>query len=370
MRKIKKIIKIFLIRLVVGFLNASGMSKNKNSSPERFLIISTTGIGDTLWGTPAIRALKETYPECYISVLTNPAGLELLDGNPHIDNISVFSKGISGLISLPGLLRSLRKQKIEVAFIFHASDRIIWPVAFLTGAGKIIGIQGNSKELDFILTNPVKLNSGIHGIESRLSLVKQVSAVTEDKAIEIFIKEEEKADAERLLSGKGIPEGSLVIGFHPGAQKVYKCWPSEKFIELGRSLVKNLECRIVVTGNNDEKELADMISANIQGSVSLAGDRSLRQTASLIGKINVFITNDTGPMHIALALKTPVIALFSPTDPGLCGPYKAKGKYIVISKPLTCTPCIGKSCANPECMGQIDVDEVMESVESLLKGGK
>jgi len=86
----------------------------------------------------------------------------------------------------------------------------------------------------------------------------------------------------------------------------------------------------------------------------------------LIEKMNLFITNDTGPMHIAYALKTPAIALFSPTDPELCGPYKAQGKFKTIYKPVTCNPCIGKSCNAPECMKQITIEEVLESAEFLL----
>ena len=92
----------------------------------------------------------------------------------------------------------------------------------------------------------------------------------------------------------------------------------------------------------------------------------MRETAALIEKMNIFITNDTGPMHIAFALKTPTVALFSPTDPGICGPYRDE-KPIVIEKPKTCTPCIGKKCDQPICMEQITVEEVIEAAESLFK---
>lgn len=339
-----------------------------NAPLSKFLVISTTGIGDTLWGTPAIKALRETYPESYIGVLTNKVGSELLQGNPDIDKLFVFKRGLEGLLSLPFLLRALKQKKFEVAFIFHASDRIIWPLAFFTGAGKIIGVDGNSKGLDFILTNPVTL-SQLHGIEARLALVKQVGATAKQKAIEMFLTERDRGWAEQLFRDKGIAKGSLIAGLHPGAQKPYKCWPARNFIVAGNIFVERYGCRIVVTGDSHEKALADEIASKIRGAISTAGELSLRETASIIEKMNVFITNDTGPMHIAFALKTPTVALFSPTDPRICGPYRDE-KPIVIEKPKTCTPCIGKKCDNPICMEQITVDVVIEAAESLLKSIK
>lgn len=100
------------------------------TSPTRFLVVSTTGIGDTLWGTPAIRALKETYPDSFVGVLTTPTGAELLKGNPYIDRFFIFRRGINGIFSLLNLLVELRKERFDVAFIFHASDRVIWPLVF------------------------------------------------------------------------------------------------------------------------------------------------------------------------------------------------------------------------------------------------
>jgi lipopolysaccharide heptosyltransferase II len=367
MKKIFKDIKILVIKVVIDFFNTIGMKKNlPHAKPERFLVISTTGIGDTLWGTPAIRALKEKYPLSYIGFLTNPHGIELLKGNPNIDELFVFHRGFKGLSSLPGLLKSLREKKFEVIFIFHASDRIIWPLAFFTGAGKIIGITANTKGLDFILTNPISLSDNLHGIEMRLELIKEVDAIAEKKFIDIYLNNDDREWAEQFLKNKKINTDSPVTGLHPGAQKEYKCWPKENFINLGNEIIKRFNCLVIVTGNNEEKPLANRIASQMSNAISVAGALSIRETAALIEKMDLFITNDTGPMHMAYALKTPTIALFSPTDPVLCGPYKAQGKFKVIYKQVICNPCKGKSCDKPKCMEQIAVTEVLESAGSLL----
>ncbi|MBI4683847.1 MAG: glycosyltransferase family 9 protein [Nitrospirae bacterium] len=360
-------IKISIIKLLVRFLNALGTKKkHPRVKSERFLIITTTGIGDTLWGTPAIKALKETYPECQIGVLTNPSGLELLKHNPNIDEIFIFKRGFNGILSLPSLLKTLRHKKFETAFIFHASDRIIWLLAFFTGTSRIIGESGKSKGLDFILSDSVVLPEHLHGVEARLSLIKEVHSSTKQKTIEMFLTEGDREWVKQLLKNKHIAKGSFVIGLHPGAQKPYKCWPTENFISLGNALTERYKCSILITGDQDEKELADMLSSRIKNSINLAGDLNIRQTAALIEKFNIFITNDTGPMHIAFALTTPTVALFSPTNPDVCGPYNAKGTTKVISKPIICNPCIGKRCVEPKCMEQITVEEVLYEAENLI----
>ncbi|GAB4420741.1 MAG: glycosyltransferase family 9 protein [Thermodesulfovibrionales bacterium] len=365
MKRLCKAAKILLIKTFINFFNALGMKKNLcGIKPMRFLIISTTGIGDTLWGTPAIRALKETYPKCYLGVLTNVTGAELLKGNPYIDRFFIFKRGFR-ILSLLRLLRELRKERFEVAFIFHASDRIIWPLVFLTGAGEIIGIKGQNKGLDFILTKAVG-KKDIHGIEMRLMLIKEAGVSYMPGTVpSLYLTEEERKSAAEFYEKLGFDRSSLIVGLHPGAQKPFKCWPLRNFIETANRLVRELGCKIIITGDSRERGTCEELASKIEGAVSIAGKSSLRETAAAIEQMDLYITNDTGPMHIAFALKTPTIALFCPTDPGLCGPYRAE-KTITIKKPITCNPCIGKECLNPVCMEQITVEEVTMAAKSLI----
>jgi lipopolysaccharide heptosyltransferase II len=341
------------------------------SNPEsgRFLIVSSTGIGDTLWGTPAIAALREACPRGHIAVLTNPAGSEILKGNPAIDELLVFERGASALFRVPLLVRLLRKKRFEKVFIFHASDRIIWPISFFTGSPEITGFSGQSKDMDFILTRVVGVEPAVHGVENRFRMLAAAGIEGKDGHLELHLTGDDEEEARLFLKENGVGETEMVIGLHPGAQKPFKCWPAKNFIEAGKILRGKFGCRIVVTGNAKERELGEEVASGIEGAISSAGCLSLRGTAALIKRISLFITNDTGPMHMAFALKTPVVSLFSPTDPALCGPYKVE-KVIVLSKNTTCAQCTGKKCYNPICLSQISAQEVAEAAGLLLAGCK
>ena len=332
---------------------------------KNILVISTTGIGDTLWGTPAIRALKETYPQIRISVLTSKVGAELLRGNQYISETLVFSKKLPRILSLA---MQLRKGFFDTVLIFHASDRIIWPLARLTGACRVIGGDWHmkDKEMSFLLTKTVALPSEkIHAIDARLLLIKELGADTSDKKMDLYLTEEENRWAKTYLTKKGIDDKDFIIGLNPGAAKPYKCWPKEGFANLGKMLSETFNCRIVITGSKTERLLANEIARDIGAAIPTAGDLSIRESAAVIGQCHIFITNDTGPMHIAFALNTPTIALFSATNPAGTGPYHQNELCRVISKPRTCTKCITKKCIRPICMEQIKVEEVFEAVKDL-----
>ena len=122
----------------------------------------------------------------------------------------------------------------------------------------------------------------------------------------------------------------------------------------------------MITGNASEKPLADLIAKSVDGAVSLAGQLNIRQLGALLPHFKCFVTNDTGPMHMAFATKAPTIALFSPTDPNLCGSHHAKNS-VTIAKNKTCFPCLRKKCHDPFCMRSIGVEEVLQHIAVNLK---
>jgi ADP-heptose:LPS heptosyltransferase len=161
-----------------------------------------------------------------------------------------------------------------------------------------------------------------------------------------------------------IPSHLPLIALHPGAKDRFKQWPPAHFIDLSNRLVRQLGCRIIVTGTPSEKSLVASIASQIEGAAA-ATDLPLLATAALIKRMQVMIANDTGPMHLAFALKVPTIGLFTPTDPNLCGPYFVKNA-LSIAKTPTCTPCLRKKCWEPFCLLQIGVQEVYDATLKLF----
>ncbi|NRA89682.1 MAG: glycosyltransferase family 9 protein [Simkaniaceae bacterium] len=323
--------------------------KNGEGKDPRILVVSTTGLGDSIWGTPAIRALRKKHPNARIALLTSPVGKQVFLNNPNIDEIFVLKSPF--VFSAFKLFSSLRKQKFNAAYIFHISQRIALPLVSLTGASKIVGTKGSNKGLDHLLTHPQD-SIKIHEIERRLKIVDCAGAKAD---MELFVTEKENEKALEHL-----PNAPLVIGMHPGAKDRFKQWNPKYFIELGRLLAQEKGALILINGDLSEAKLCEEIANNIPRAVSLAGKLPLRPISALIEKLDFFITNDTGPMHIAFAMNTPTLALFSPTDPMLCGPYKTDAT--VLAKPKTCTPCLRKKCRSPFCMEQISPQEVYELI--------
>lgn len=332
--------------------------------PLQFLVVSTTALGDTLWATPALKTLKTAHPKAMVSVLTSPIGKEVLSQSPYVDEIFVLQK--PHLLSLAKIYLKLRRRAIDTAFMFHTSQRAVLPFCHLLAPKKIIGSTGINKGLDTLLTDPIPQKYE-HEIERRLRIVEKRAPAEKSVHLELFLQEEDRKNAEELLKNHNLLSSSALVGIHPGAKDKFKQWDPTCFVELGKRLQKSLNCSVLITGGPSEKELTKQIAKEIPGAVALTDPVPLKTLAALIERFNIFISNDTGPMHVAFAVKTPTVALFTATDSHLCGPHMAE-KTAVLQKHLTCTPCLRKKCKLPFCMLQISPKEVEEKALSLMKG--
>lgn len=357
-------LKNILITYLVKTLSAITPScKRKEGSAPHFLVVSTTALGDTLWSTPAIASIKSTYPQAILSVLTSKVGAEVLANNPHVDRIYVIKKPM--ILSLISLYFSLRKKAIDTIFIFHTSQRAIVPFCSLLKAKKMIGSSHMNKGLDSLLTEKVDPLYE-HEIERRLRIVEKASIPPSQKTLSLHPTAEDYSWAIEWIQRHVKETNKILIGIHPGSKDLFKRWPPLCFVKLIDRLQKSYNCQIIITGSESEKELMESLSISSSDVILLSESVSIGQLGALIASFDLFITNDTGPMHIAFAMQTKTIALFTATDSLLCGPFQAKGAY-VIQKHRTCTPCLRKRCLLPFCMLQIGVHEVEEAARSILQ---
>jgi lipopolysaccharide heptosyltransferase II len=339
---------------------------------ERILAISCTAIGDTLMSTPALRSLRLAYPKAKISLLLNRNYVALFANNPDIDEIIPYAGGYRRFFRLAF---TLRQRRFDVALILHGNEPQATPLCYLSGADFRFKLP-NDNNFRFLLSNrdPVlRWSDFAHGIDQRLAVAALAGGAPTDHAMTLPEDGQARTGFAARLQQQGIPLDTPLIGFQVGASTVSRRWAANCFAELARRLLaRDADCTIVLTGSPDERALAEKICALV-GSPRVwnaAGELPLVELPALMRRLKLLLTGDTGPMHMAIAAGTPVVALFAVSDWRRSGPVTGLDKHMVIQKWRTCAPCLSKRCpyAEPLCMANISVDEVEQAIIARLSG--
>ena len=355
-------IKNFFLKLFFSLLNLKQKKEIPFNQIKKIAIFSTTGLGDTLWAIPAIETLKKTYPNCHLSLVTSATGKEVLLHNPFIDEVIVYS-----LFSFWSLFKKLKRQSFDAILIFHASQRKLFVLAKLLNPIFLVGTKGRSKDLDFIFTHLTIPHLQEHEIERRLKIVEKLNAIpSSEPKLTVYLTEEEKNEAHFFLKSHGINPEDVIVGIHPGSKDSYKRWPKEYFEEVAKKIKSKFPVKLIFTGGMEEADLIKHFLRKFPDSVGIFGQVSLRTLIAIIQKMKCYLSNDTGPMHIGYALKTPTIGIFSPTNPQNCGPYNAENSYPLYIK-RCCTPCLQRRCREPFCLRQISKQDVINLMINLIK---
>jgi lipopolysaccharide heptosyltransferase II len=337
----------------------------------RILIVNVNWVGDVLFSTPAIRAIRKRYPQAYIACMVVPRCREALEKNPHLDELLIYDekkeyKGLSGKLRL---IASLKSRRFDTVFLFHRSLTRTLMVA-LSGIKERVGIDNPKR--GFLLSKKVEpQRADIHKVEQFLNIVKAKDIPPAGRNMELFISKEDEVFAREYLNSQGVKEGKPVIVLNPGGNWNLKRWPAARFAELGDKLAGLFGAQILITGAEKDVELGNAITGMMKNRpVVTCGETTLRQLAAILRHADLVISNDSGPMHIAVSQSAKTIALFGPTDPKVTGPY-GEGKYVVIQKPLPkpdCKiPCYNLRCEDNACMKAITVEDVIKEAAKLLK---
>lgn len=330
---------------------------------KRILIVNVNWLGDTLFITPFIRAIRENYIKSHITVLTHPRCREILEGNPHIDEIIAYDeKGIyRSLLAKFAIVSHLKSMKIDTAFILRRSlSRTM--LLFLSKIPERIGYD--NRKAGFLLTKKVpRPSKALHKVEYFLGLVKSVGVEPRDTSYEFFVSDEDRLGADEILEKGGLKKGADFIVINPGGNWDLKRWPLENFARLGEEIFKKFNISIVLTGAEKDVVLCEGISGLMkQKPILLCGKTDLKKLGAVFEKAKWVISNDSGPMHIAAGIKTPLIALFGPTSPSITGPYGG-GVCKILQKDVDCKiPCYKLSCKDNKCMKSISVEDVLDAM--------
>ena len=331
------------------------------SSIQNILIFSFSHIGDAVLSTAVISPLQEHFPDARISILVGPKAWGVLWGDVCLGELIIYDNhgihaGLSGKLKL---IRELSTRKFDLTIDLRDS---FWS-RFIGGIRWGMPLSQRS--------TPRYRES--HAVDRYLDILRAHGVESENAAPTIHLLPSEKQLAADFLARNGVAARDPVIGIHPGGGWSYKLWHIKRFAALGELLSQKYSAKVLVFAGPDESSLQNQMAAWMKSPPILVKDAGLRELAALIQRCHLYIGNDTGPMHIAAAVGTRVIAIFGPTNAARSGPYG--NEHIVISKSVGCNPCHpGRrpgGCKRDNCLAMeaVSLGQVAEAVERIFNDG-
>jgi len=350
-----------------------------NKDAKNILIRGVNWIGDSIMTLPTIKSLRKIFKNSNISLLIKPWVFSIFENNPDINEIIKYEDEYNTLLGHIKLANILKKRKFDIAILLqNAFDAAL--ITFLAGIKERAGYKRDGR--GFLLTKPINIHEKLknkHQVYYYLNLIEGLGFKPEFSIPYIYLKIDERINARNYLSHLKRP----TLGINPGATYgSAKRWFPERFAEIASWFIKDTDGSVIIFGSKSETDISEEIIKHIETKylkdyvpiidnkhskvLDLTGRTTLRELVSLISECDVFLTNDSGPLHISYAVGTPLVALFGSTNPELTGPLG--NSNIVIKSDTPCSPCFNRSCKQNDlmCMHTITSDEVYYGIKKLL----
>ncbi|TAK51318.1 MAG: glycosyltransferase family 9 protein [Bacteroidetes bacterium] len=345
-------------------------------SIKRILLSRMKFIGDVVLTTPVIRAVREQFPEAYIAYLGDKEAVSLLEGNPCLNEIIPYDFSKPSLFESPRVIFQLRKRKFDAVVDLFSNPRT---ALLMYASGAPIRIGKKSEGRGNLYTHQIEDDGKPKSaIQFHYQYVKPLGVEPTQFNTEIFLTDIEKREAKRFLQWQFESDESCapqsyaqqpIIGINPGATWPAKIWLRERFAGLAFLLTKHLNARVVLFQGPKDKTLAEEVAKLSLANVSVLPVMQLRQLAAALSQLSLYITNDNGTMHIAVATGTTTIGIFGPGEENIWFPYSPP--HLALRKNVPCHPCHLDFCNLPgdeymKCMKKLSVDEVFLEVKKRL----
>ena len=329
-----------------------------NQNFKNILIIKPGAMGDLLHLTPTIRGLRRRFPHARVDILVgSTASIDLFRHHPDITDILVYDRrgehrSFNALIAL---WKKIRGRSYDLVINFQRSNLKTWFLASAALPCKIL-IYHKTR------------TRGVHAVRDHFKTVASLGVSADGDDLDLYLAEDDCRYAATTFESHGLDKHP-VVALNPGASNLIKCWSVQKFAALGDRLMDELGVNVVIVGGGGERGLAQDLCARMRiKPLNLVEKTSMLQLGAFLSKCALLVSGDTGPLHMATAVGTPVVALFGSIDPERTGPV-GLGHRVIRHAEIGCVPCNAKKCDNPyylECMERISVDEVFTAVAQML----
>jgi lipopolysaccharide heptosyltransferase II len=343
----------------------------------RILIIRAGAIGDTLMATPLVRAARRTYPKARLVFICSRQAVDLLRYNPHLDCVHPLAYRHWPLWLSPEKLRirsSLRRIGLDWALALE-SHRSFIRLAKTSGAERVMAYGAGPDDEGF---ERATFDPKRHSIENHLQAASVLGVRPDGLQMDLNYPGEMDREVGRRLTLAGVSEEAHLVGIHPGwagrshtlDQTRLRSWPLDRFAQLARWLAEGKKAQVVLTGSRQDRAMTNFIAARAGvGCLDWAGQLTLLQLAALIRRLDLYLTVDAGPAHMAAALGTPLVTLWGPGIYEQTRPMEGRGPVRILRHSVPCAPCYGtplmKSCQDNICMKEITAAEAQEAMGEM-----
>ncbi|MDD5771922.1 MAG: glycosyltransferase family 9 protein [bacterium] len=335
-----------------------------SSEIKKILIIHLRRIGDILLCTPSIREIRERYPDSEITFLTEEPFYDVLCGNPYLDDIVLlkqeeknnFNKYIK-------FLKMIHGKKYDLVIDFYGNPRSSL-ISFITGARYRLGFNYRVRKYLYNIRVPVNANNR-YVVQVKFDLLRKIGVSPESEKLDLFIPPEVTDKIQEYFLTNNIDDFTKLVGFSPTSRRKSRRWFPERFAELGDRLI-NSGYKVIFIWGPGEKEYIDLIISLMKQKPLVSFETTVKETAGILKKCRVLVTNFNGSMHLAVAVGTPTIGLCEPSEVPCWNP-PANDMHLAIYKDVPCVGCAKKEdCPDMKCMDLITVDEVETAVYKMI----
>jgi heptosyltransferase-2 len=320
---------------------------------------------------PALEAIRECFPEKTVTVLAKPWVSPLFENHPMVDEVLSIGKERGFFLSLVEIFKvasQIRRSKFDLAILFQNAFEAAL-IAYLAGIKYRVGYKTDHR--GFLLSHPIIKDdkNDSHQVEYYLSLVRAMGCKAKSKDPELYVSKEYDTNTFSDFFGGGIARNDLILGLGPGASfGPAKRWPPDRFASLADMAVEKWNAKVFIFGSKAEKDICNQVSRRMNySSINLCGETELEEAMALIKRCNMFVSNDSGLMHMAAALSVPLVAVFGSTDPVATGPRGSNTR--IVRHQVDCSPCLQRKCPTDyRCMLSISPEDVWNEMSNLKDG--